>query len=339
MTASLLVFIPVALLALVSGVCFVGCVLHTQGLGTGPGNPPPPTPFTKYSDTDVISNPSCVAYWPLSEPSATAGNPVASAIAKDVVGNNDGNYTHKGNAPALFPCPGFQVYPGIDSAVAIGSLSLGTESLLPGDAKQPGNDPNVLTTGMQVDGGFVTVPSSSVVNPAGPFTVEVWARPEWKGDSPARRVLIDSRFNLGTAQGGFVIWVEEDGSWQANLLCSGATQVQVTADIASLSTPTHVVLTFDGANASLFTNGIRTSPAQPLPAGQTFIPNTSVQMVFGVGNPWLPPRTQPSDLNFFPLFPFNGTIQDVAIYNAVLSDSDILTHFNDGSGKTIVPEG
>ncbi len=34
-------------------------------------------------------------------------------------------------------------------------------------------------------------------------------------------------------------------------------------------------------------------------------------------------RTQPSDNNFFPLLPFNGTIQDVAIYKAVLSNTTI----------------
>jgi hypothetical protein len=336
MTASLFVFVPVALLALITGFYFVGCVLDTSGI---PGGNPEPKPFTKYSDTDVIGQGSCVAYWPLSEPASVAGNPVASAKAADVIGGNTGNYTHKGNAPTLFPCPGFQVAPGIDSAQAIGALSLGTESIVPGDAKQPDNDPDILTTGMEADGAFVTIPPSSVVNPVGPFTVEVWARPEWADDPAARRVLIDSRFNTGTAQGGFAIWVEQDGTWTAGLLCSGATEVQVTAGMASLSGATHVVLTFDGTSASLFTNGTRPSSSQSVQAGQAFVPNTTVQMVFGVGNPWLPPRTQPTDLNYFPRFPFKGTIQDVAVYNTVLSDEDIQKHFDDGSGKTTVPAG
>ena len=61
MTASLLVFVPVALLALIGTFCFVGCVFPTGGL--------PSPPFTTYSDTDVIGNPDCVAYWPLNDSS------------------------------------------------------------------------------------------------------------------------------------------------------------------------------------------------------------------------------------------------------------------------------
>lgn len=337
MSAWLLVFVPVALFFIVSGFGFVGCILQTGGLGGDK-----PTPFTKYSDTDVIGNPSCVAYWPLSEPSATADNPVASAKATDVIGGNNGNYTHKGNAPAgMFPCPGFQLAPGVDSAAAIGFLALGLESLLPGDAVQPGNDPNILTTGMQVNGGFVTVPVNGAINPPGPFTIEAWARPEWAAADPAAfRSLIDSRDNNIMGVHGFAIWVNEQGNWEAVLNCTNSTNALVTAGPATLSSATHVVLTFDGANAaSLFINGALASAVTPLPAGETFSPNTTKPLVIGVGAPWLPDRQQPTDNNFFPLFPFNGTIQDVAIYNTVLSDADILQHFNDGSGKTTVPAG
>lgn len=335
MTASLLVLVPVALLVLISGFCFVGCALDTHGLGTG--EPPPPTPFTKYSVDDVM--PTAVAYWPLNEPSATAGNPVASAIAKDVVGNNDGNYTHKGNAPpGMFPCPGFPIASGIDSAFAIGSLALGVVSLLPGDAVQPGNDPNVLTTGMQVDGGFVTVPLNAVINPS-VFTIEAWARPEWgAGAKAAFRAVIDSRFQGNGMYSGFAIWVSEAGNWEAQLGTTGGSVIVVTADAAQQAA-THVVLRFDGTKAALFTNGVKTSPDVPLPMGTQFNRNTTAPLVIGVAFPWLTPRMQASDMFFFPLLPFNGTIQDVAIYDTVLSDDDILKHFNDGSGKTTVPAG
>ena len=55
-------------------------------------------------------------------------------------------------------------------------------------------------------------------------------------------------------------------------------------------------------------------------------------LVIGVGGPWLPPRMQLADEVFFPVFPFKGTIQDVAIYNVVLDPTVINTHFKDGSG-------
>lgn len=334
MTATLLVLVPIALLVVISGFCFVGCVLDTHGLGNG--EPPPDKPFTKYSDEDVI--PTAVAYWPLNEPSATADQPVALAKAADVIGNNNGNYTHKGNAPTLYPCPDFPIAPGVDSAPALGFIELGTQSIVPGDAKQPGNDPNVLTTGMKVDGGFVTVPLNAVINPS-IFTIEAWARPEWgAGAKAAFRAVIDSRFQGNGMFSGFAIWVNQSGNWEAQLGATGGNFIVVTADAAQQAA-THVVLTFDGAKAALFTNGVKTSADVPLPMGAQFNPNTTAPLVIGVGFPWLMPRTQPSDGFFFPLLPFNGTIQDVAIYNTVLSDADILKHFNDGSGKTTVPAG
>jgi hypothetical protein len=316
MTASLLVLVSVALLVLISGFCFVGCVLDTHGLGESP----PDKPFTKYSDTDVI--PTAIAYWPLSEASAAADKPVAQAIAKDVVGNNNGNYTHKGNAPVgMFPCPLIPISPGLDSAPAIGFLALGIVSLLPGDAVQPGNDPNILTTGMQVDGGFVTVPFNGVINPP-KFTVECWARPEWTAaDAPAFRAIVDSRTIAagGTVFTGYALIVNEAGNWKA-----------------APSEAAHVVLTCDGGNATLFVNGVQAA-AKSL--GGAFAPNTQSPLVIGVGGPWIATRTAGATEPAFPLVPFKGTIQDVAVYNIVLADSDILTHFNDGSGKTTVPAG
>jgi hypothetical protein len=327
MTASLLVFAPVALLALVAGFYFVGCVLDKSGL---PGGDPEPKPFTKYSDTDVIGHSAIAAYWRLSEPASVAGNPVATAKATDVIGGKNGNYTHKGNAPELFPCPGFQVAPGVDSAQASGFLSLGVEAIVPGDAKQPPSDPPVLLTGMQVDGAFVTVPVNGTVNQTGSFSVEAWVRPDWTAmDSPAKRILIDSHDDNGST--GFVIGVGEGGSWEASL-GFGTGFLLLPGSPAILSMSTHVVVTFDGNNkAEMFLNGARVA-TQMLPAGAGYVANTTVPFIIGAGLPGLPKRTQPTDLLFFPLLPFKGTVQDVAIYSAVLSDADILTHFTDGSG-------
>lgn len=266
MTASLLVFVPIALLALIGTFCFVGCAFHTHGLGDVP---PPPTPFTQYSG-DVTGNSSAVAYWPLNEPSATAANPVATAKAADIVGGHTGHYTHKGNAPDLFPCPGFQVAAGVDSAPALGSLALGVVSIVKGDAVQPGNDPNVLATGMQVNGGFVTVPVNGVINPAPPFTVECWVQPEWSAAaSPAFHVIIDSRNITGTAFTGFAIDVNEAGNWEAELGVAGASAfVLVTGGAATLEQSTHVVLTVnDTNNATLFINGNPASVLTPLGGG------------------------------------------------------------------------
>jgi hypothetical protein len=336
MTATLLLFVPVALLVLISGFCFVGCVLNTHGLGEDPNQL-----FTKYSDTDVIGNADIVAFWPLGEASTVADNPVPTAKAEDVVGGKNGNYNHKGNAPELYDCPAVQIpsAPPINSALANGFLSLGQVSLLAGDLKQPGNDPNVRTTGMQVNGGFVSVPFPDVIDPT-TFTVEAWVRTEWDSNG-ATRAIFDSRGSVNSAVVGFVLWVNDNGNWEAVFDGSNGGVLKLTTpDAVLLGQVAHIVLTFDAAvGASIFVNGEKKVGPSPLPAGSTFVRNTVEPIIIGAGFKFLPTRTVAKEPVAFPLTPFNGTIQNVAVYKAVLADGDIKTHFEDGSGITKVPAG
>jgi hypothetical protein len=333
MTASLLVFVPVALLVLISGFGFVGCVLDTHGTGVDPNKPDPenpdPKPLATYSNDDVLAEPSVVAYWPLDEKSPADDS--VTLPAHDAAGANDGEYIHKGNEPKLFPCPGYEITPGLHTAQAFGTLSLGVESIVPGDIKKPFTDANAPTTGMQVDGAFVTVPVSSTVNQSGPFTVEVWVRREWVIGDLAKRILVDSHNDTGSM--GFVIGVSEVGNWEASFgYGTGFLQVS-TGTQAAPNAKTHVVVTFDGQAAAIFVNGNRVSQPVSLPDGATYVPNTTTAFVVGVGLPGLTPRSQPSDQFFFPLLPFKGTIQDVAIYSSVLPDQLITDHFLHGSTK------
>jgi hypothetical protein len=341
MTVSLLVLVPISLLVLVATFCFVGCVLNTHGLGDpnkpDPDNPDPkPEPFTNYSKT-VTDTDGVLAFWSLNEASDIAAKPVAMAKADDIIGGHTGNYTHKGNAPDFYPCPGMNLAAGVDSAAANGFLSLGVESIVVGDAKQPGNDPSILSTGMQIDGGFVTVPFSSDINPLSTFTIECWARPEWDISPPAYRMIIDSRDAVGGTVRGYAVGVNDLGIWEATIHVSDGTSMLVAGGMATLSEPTHVVLTFDGTNAAIFINGTQTSAPTAVPGGATFSSNTTSPFIIGAGLPWLLPREQGGPDLSFPLLPFKGTIQDVAFYNTVLSNADITKHFDDGSGKTMVP--
>jgi hypothetical protein len=342
MTASLLVLVSISLLVLVAGFCFVGCVLNTHGTGDpdkpDPDNPDPepkPKPFTNYSKT-VTDTDGVLAFWPLNEPAAIAQNPIATAKAADIVGGHTGNYTDASNSPDLYFCPAINLAAGVDSAFAAGSLVLGVESIVPGDAMQPDNDPDILSTGMQIDGGFVTVPFSGDINAVSKFTLECWVRPEWDASPPAYRMIIDSRDTVGGMAHGFAIGVNNSGNWEASIYANDGTGVLVAAGAAPLSSVTHVVLTFDGTNAAIFINGMQMSAPTAVPGGTTFSPNTTSPFVIGAGLPWLPPRMQGGPDLSFPLLPFKGTIQDVAFYNTVLSDADITKHFEDGSGKTMV---
>ena len=328
MTTSLLVFVPVALLALIAAFGFVGCVFNTHGLGG--------STFTNYSGTDVKGNAFCVAYWPLfdaSLPVPSPPDPLTKIVAADVIGNANGAYKSVASDPGLFPCPAFTVAANTDTAFAPGTLTVAAPGIVKGDAVQPANDPAVLTGAMQCDGGFVEVPHSSVINPAAPFTIEAWARPEWVAGSNAFRVLIDSRNNNAMGNDGYAIWVNEDGNWEAVINCTNGKNVLVTGSPASLSAATHVVLTLGtDDNASLFIDGERVSPVTPLPAGEQFSANKAIATVFGVGMRFLDSRVNGTGDQFFPLFPFKGTIQDIAIYTEVLPDQTIKVHADNGNG-------
>ena len=81
----LLMLLPVALLFVVSGLCFVGCALNTKGV---------PPDFTTYQDSDVLANPNCIAFWPLNEGSGTLAE---DTKGKQLGNEHDGTYHDKVN--------------------------------------------------------------------------------------------------------------------------------------------------------------------------------------------------------------------------------------------------
>ena len=240
---------------------------------------------------------------------------------------------------ALFPCPDFDLPGGGGhSDFAPGTLTIGAPGIVQGDTVPP-HDPNnpILTSAMQCNGGFVSVPfvNDGVVNQDGPFTIEAWVRAEWDAAATlAFRAIIDSRDNTGTQVSGFEIGVNQANQWEARLGVTGANPVLVlTASPVTLSVATHIVLTFSGTDAALFINGTQMSQPTSVPLGSTYTPNTTQPLIIGAGLPWLPNCTQPSDDDFFPLLPFNGTIQDVAIYDVVLDATTIMNHAQNGNGN------
>jgi hypothetical protein len=329
MTTSLLVLVPVALLVLVSGFCFVGCRFDTHGLGLS---------FTTYSDSDVITNPDCVAYWRLNE-TASPNPPPTTITAVDTVGkaNNDphnGTYKNKLSNPSLFPCPGGPLDPPNNtahSAFGPGDLTLGAPGIVTGDTMPP-HDPDNPTSFpcMKTDGAFVIVDANAVCNPP-IFSVECWVFPEWEAnEGPALRVVLDSRDNVSGVVSGYAIFVNEDGKWEGALGTFGNPLFAlVTGGQAEVQKVAHLVLRYDGAIATLFVNGVVAGTTQV----SGFVPNTTQPISIGAGFARLPERTDPSQLLAFPLCPFKGRIQDVAIYKTALSDVTIMNHFNNGSGN------
>lgn len=319
MSATLLVFIPVALLGIVAAFCFVGCIkLDTQGT-----NYPP---FTEYGKRRVIANPSILAYWRLSELSV-------AAPAKDDAGPHDGTYT----APADAIPEHVVSLENANGPAAPGTISLGLVNIVPGETLDGDLSNIVHLKGMRVDGGFMSVPPAAVINPAPEFAVELWALREWPDDVGKKftRVVIDSS-DAPAAQAykasGYTIVVNADGNWEAWLGVDGVIgRLRLTGPAAKLEDPAYIVLNVGPKGAQLCVNAVPVASAD-YPEGKTFERNLTQPIVIGAGFPRLPPRMKGGTEPAFPACPFRGVIQCVALYSTMLDATTMQLNFDAGRG-------
>jgi concanavalin A-like lectin/glucanase superfamily protein len=294
MSASLLVLIPPAFLAVVLLLCFVGCTLDTSGLG----NPA----FTQYSTATILPSPGLVGYWPL-------GEAAGATTAVDVKSGHNGSYLSH-----VFPDE-----PAFPSAAAPGTFSLGNTGIVTGDTIPPHDDPSARTTCMQTNGGYVSVPFDAALIPtkAEGFTLEAWVRVEWSAaDTAAFRVVMSTFGTTGGGQ-GFALLATPDNHWAA-LVGNGAGLTQATGAAVVFETTNHLVATYDGSNLILFVNGEQSSPT----TAADYHPVAANPLYIGAGRPDLPE----------PHFPFVGQMQCVALYKGALTLDDVIKHFHNGNG-------
>jgi hypothetical protein len=354
MSGSLVVLIPVMLLGIVGVFCFTGCALDKSGL---PGGLPPPpngeipppdgeSPFTKYSDTTVLTNPAVVAYWPLGE----SGD---SLPAVDRTPNpSNGQYIDPATLPAIYPWPAVSIdnppNPNIESAAAPGTVEFAQTGIVPGDTIQPANDPASRTPCLVVNGCYVNVPFNAKINPTTSFTLEAWVRVDWDKNAPhAWRAVLDAR-SLNPCTGFAIIAKADDNQpgvyhWMTVIGNGGNGAPGFTFAISddppiTLNDPSmpsgvtyYLAVTYDEPNQMLILyvdgeqRGPKVSPA-------SYVANTTNPLWIGAGVPYVPLRPQAPGALAGPLFPFVGAIQDVAIYNNWLGSDVILTHYHNGNG-------
>jgi hypothetical protein len=332
LSAPLFIVVPFGLLAIVALLCFVGCNFHGQALPL----------WTTYTDGTVLENPAVVAYWPLSEAADT--DP-----AVDRKAGHNGSYIDPATASSQYPWPAYSIPnapgPDIQSADAPGSLAFAQTGIVQGDSVQPGNQFDVRTTCIAVNGSYVNVPFNAAFNPPTSFTIEAWVRVDWDANAPhAYRAVMDARdFNPCTGFGLFA--KAEDNQpgvyrWEAVIGSGGTTFTVATSDDPpiTLNDPSlpssvtyYLALTYDGPSQTLvlYVDGEQRGPKITPVA---YLPNTTQPLWIGAGSPYVPLRPQPPGVLASPLFPFVGAIQDVAIYNAALTSDDILLHYHNGNG-------
>lgn len=177
------------------------------------------------------------------------------------------------------------------------------------------------------NGGFVQVGFDSRLNPATSFSVEAWVQPEWKLDETGMvRIVVASDDSNNFM--GYQLHATAENHWAASV---GTGKQFVIAKPDAMNPPTvtpgvvnYLVATFDSTTnkVTIFVNGSWSAEA-PIPMGQTFAPAvTPTPLSIAMGD---------TGAGMKPQSPFNGEIQDVAVYKAVLDQMTISQHFNLGS--------
>lgn len=154
------------------------------------------------------------------------------------------------------------------------------------------------------------IPYSVDLNPAGPFSVEVWVRPTSEPDSGYRCPLSSWGGEVDSYAGWFIyqtgganpawVWIQRVGDiW---LQAPGATKLVWH----------HLAAAFDGTNTLFYVDGAFQAQA----AATNAPPNTSQPLYIGCRDP--------GELNF------DGNVDEVALYTNALTAAQILNHYQVG---------
>ncbi|MBI2530351.1 MAG: hypothetical protein HYW05_04375 [Candidatus Diapherotrites archaeon] len=152
-----------------------------------------------------------------------------------------------------------------------------------------------------------------------PFTLSAWVK--WA--SGTTQTLLSKQTSAGNAPGWLLI-VNANGTlamWLVNDAGAGWNLIHVdSVSSIGLGTWNHVVMTYDGsstaAGVKLFINGNQ--------SGTTIVTNTLSASILNNVDVWIGNRQ-------FADIPFNGTIDEAAIWNRALGAGEILEHYKRGA--------
>jgi hypothetical protein len=223
-----------------------------------------------------------VAYWQLNETNQVPG--------ADVIGN----LGSVGVFGTGFPFNGVgQGFPGIVSQ----SASFSNPSL----------DATYL-------GSYVAIPFESRLNPAGPFTVEFWTKPnQIAGDYFCPVSSIDASQNSGSSRCGWLFYEAPGSQWLFRVGNQNGYVAAIAGGTVQTNTWQHVAGVYDGANIILYVNG---SPvAGPAPASG-YSPNANGAAALCIGATSFGNRT------------FDGSVDEVVLYTNALTANTVAAHYS-----------
>jgi hypothetical protein len=283
------VFAPFLLLLLVVWFGFVGC--------GGPDFESEPDPMpVPYKDV-VANTPGFAAHWPLDE---TSGN------------------TAFVNGPLA---------PGAHGTYNLAGVTLADDPV--GALAQEGNVAPLFAG----TNGYVEVPYVGVFNPTAAlsFSVELWMKPQASAGG-ANQMLISSRQGVGNERRGYEIgFVLEQNQTQpivrARVFAPNVNESEVSVPLSQQGDPSawrHVVCVYDGSAGPKLALSVGViGLAEPVKiensanvAYEPVSPQGST-LLFGAG------QTQDGGAQSF----FAGWLDEIAFYNAALTDGQIKEHF------------
>ncbi len=270
------------------------------------------------SYVSAVGDDAPVAWWRMEEPPPPLATTADGVTADDETGGHDGTYQVP--SPPIPPGPN----------------SVGGDLLVLGE---PGLIPVAGNHAIRVQGGFVRVPNGSALTQA-PFTLEAVVSPEWDFQETGRFfTLLSSR--LQAANQGFALyagpldpqtnleyhwqlWVHTSAGTIEQLKATSTGDPAVDPGLKAERKTTYLALTFDGTTFFLHLyypgRDISFLRYELGPPSGAYIPNDpAADFLIGVDGPFENQQPEQS-------FPFSGKIDEVAIYDKVLTVDRITTH-------------
>lgn len=239
--------------------------------------------------------------WTNSQPITLTFEAPAGAYANAVVQDHPSSYWRLGESSGTLAVDSA----GYNDATYGGALTLG----------QPGPITTDPDTAVLLGGGGASAPYTPVLNPATPYTVEFYAKPN---DSGQRQTCVIGAQNRNVGRSGYAIYQGLNGNfWEVHMGDASTVQIWLFGKSPIVAGQWyHVALVYDPNDltnaARIFVNGVDDTDYVESDLLGNFLPNNSVPFTIGTRNGALP---------------FNGTMDEVAFYDYALSGTQISNHW------------
>lgn len=269
-------------------------------------------PTNPYPAAVLSNNP--IAYWRLdeSDDGLNDGNP--GVIAHDYVGGHNAAYNN-----TILGLPGYNPSKDPDTAAEFGVFS--------GSNSYAG----------EIDASsFATIDFAKPSGGNAEFSVEAWVN-----STNANQIAGAGIVTKGFGSGGEQFDLDLSGNAFRFFVRDAAGNVHgpTSTNIATVGQWFHVVGVWDGANgaAHLYVNGVDTADTTGVAPGVGLLAATTTNIALpGSALVSIGARTSSQAVNDYNL-QFQGTIDEVAIYNLALSSNQVAAHYDAGTFVVVTP--